>query len=183
MTIATKSGSLIVKDGKLAENCGCCGGWYCCIDRSCNPAVATPDITSQSRTVVGKVVRRYRPASGGAVVDLYTFTCVTQAATATATIRSSVVVDVVANSVCTMTKSTGESNARAVSGVWVAVFDPCRPSQELTGPFNAINLGTCLPLIFSSSSEKDGTGWNEERIIESDTGSSVVTLNKVTISS
>jgi hypothetical protein len=29
MTLATKSGSLIVKDGKLAENCGCCGGWYC----------------------------------------------------------------------------------------------------------------------------------------------------------
>lgn len=29
MTIATKNGSIIVKDGKLAENCGCCGGWYC----------------------------------------------------------------------------------------------------------------------------------------------------------
>jgi hypothetical protein len=32
MTIATKNGSIIVKDGKLAENCGCCGGWYCCAD-------------------------------------------------------------------------------------------------------------------------------------------------------
>jgi hypothetical protein len=29
MTLATKNGSLIVKDGKIAENCGCCGGWYC----------------------------------------------------------------------------------------------------------------------------------------------------------
>jgi hypothetical protein len=29
MTIATQSGSLIVKDGKIAENCGCCAGWYC----------------------------------------------------------------------------------------------------------------------------------------------------------
>jgi len=29
MTLATKNGSLIVKDGKLAEDCGCCGGWYC----------------------------------------------------------------------------------------------------------------------------------------------------------
>lgn len=29
MTIATKNGSIIVKDGKLAENCGCCGDWYC----------------------------------------------------------------------------------------------------------------------------------------------------------
>jgi hypothetical protein len=29
MPLATKNNSLIVKDGKLAENCGCCGGWYC----------------------------------------------------------------------------------------------------------------------------------------------------------
>ena len=29
MTIATKNGAIIVKDGLLAENCGCCGGWYC----------------------------------------------------------------------------------------------------------------------------------------------------------
>ena len=28
--LATKNGSLIVKDGKLAESCGCCGDqWYC----------------------------------------------------------------------------------------------------------------------------------------------------------
>lgn len=35
MTLATKNGSIIVKDGALAENCGCCGGWYCCADTSC----------------------------------------------------------------------------------------------------------------------------------------------------
>lgn len=35
MTIATKNGSIIVKDGRLAENCGCCGGWYCCPDSQC----------------------------------------------------------------------------------------------------------------------------------------------------
>jgi hypothetical protein len=29
MTLATKNGSLIVKDGKIAENCGCCGDWFC----------------------------------------------------------------------------------------------------------------------------------------------------------
>jgi len=29
MPLATKNGSLIVKDGKIAEDCGCCGGWYC----------------------------------------------------------------------------------------------------------------------------------------------------------
>lgn len=31
MTIATKNGAIIVKDGKLAENCECCGGWYCVV--------------------------------------------------------------------------------------------------------------------------------------------------------
>lgn len=30
MTIAQKSGALIVKDGRIASNCNCCGGWYCC---------------------------------------------------------------------------------------------------------------------------------------------------------
>ena len=29
MPLATKSNALIVKDGKVAENCNCCGGWYC----------------------------------------------------------------------------------------------------------------------------------------------------------
>lgn len=29
MPLATKNGSLIVKDGQIAENCDCCGGWYC----------------------------------------------------------------------------------------------------------------------------------------------------------
>jgi hypothetical protein len=29
MPIATKNNAIIVKDGKLAENCECCGGWYC----------------------------------------------------------------------------------------------------------------------------------------------------------
>jgi hypothetical protein len=30
MPLATKNGAIIVKDGLLAENCGCCNGWYCC---------------------------------------------------------------------------------------------------------------------------------------------------------
>jgi len=35
MTIATKIGGLIVKDGKLAESCGCCGTkYYCCENKS-----------------------------------------------------------------------------------------------------------------------------------------------------
>jgi hypothetical protein len=35
MPLATKNNSLIVKDGKLAEGCGCCGGWYC-LGNSCS---------------------------------------------------------------------------------------------------------------------------------------------------
>lgn len=34
MPLATKNNAIIVKDGKLAENCGCCGGWYC-YDEKC----------------------------------------------------------------------------------------------------------------------------------------------------
>jgi len=29
MPLATKNNAIIIKDGKLAENCNCCGGWYC----------------------------------------------------------------------------------------------------------------------------------------------------------
>jgi hypothetical protein len=29
MPLATKNNAIIIKDGKLAENCDCCGGWYC----------------------------------------------------------------------------------------------------------------------------------------------------------
>ena len=29
MPLATKNNAIIVKDGLLAENCDCCGGWYC----------------------------------------------------------------------------------------------------------------------------------------------------------
>lgn len=37
MTIATRNGAIIVKDGKAAENCGCCGG--ACPATPRNPAV------------------------------------------------------------------------------------------------------------------------------------------------
>jgi hypothetical protein len=32
--IGTKNGSVIVKNGSAAENCNCCGGWYCYLDDS-----------------------------------------------------------------------------------------------------------------------------------------------------
>lgn len=40
MPIATKNNSIIVKDGAVAENCNCCGGWVCYCDpnlRTCPP--------------------------------------------------------------------------------------------------------------------------------------------------
>ena len=56
MTLATKNGSLIVKDGKVAENCGCCGDWYCCED----PICAMQDIKSISvqMSAVGYFLQR-----------------------------------------------------------------------------------------------------------------------------
>jgi hypothetical protein len=42
MPLATKSGSLIVKGGSLAENCNCCGGWYCFRQCASCPAGTIP---------------------------------------------------------------------------------------------------------------------------------------------
>jgi hypothetical protein len=54
MPLATKNGSIIVKDGKLAENCGCCGGWYCGHGPTFSPSPppeVSPGIGSISVTV------------------------------------------------------------------------------------------------------------------------------------
>lgn len=45
MPIATKNNAIIVKDGKVAENCDCCGGWYCCAGAGC---LANPSSVSVS---------------------------------------------------------------------------------------------------------------------------------------
>ena len=50
MPIATKNGSLIVKDGNIAESCGCCGGWYCCASPSCVPL----DVSSVSVSITAE---------------------------------------------------------------------------------------------------------------------------------
>jgi len=49
MTLAIKNNAIIVKDGKLAENCGCCGGWYCCADRAClaKPSSVTLSVVAE----------------------------------------------------------------------------------------------------------------------------------------
>jgi hypothetical protein len=46
--IATKGGAVIFKDGAAAENCDCCGGWYC-YDSVCD----CPSISSISVTMTG----------------------------------------------------------------------------------------------------------------------------------
>ena len=49
MTIATKIGGLIVKDGKLAENCWCCATWNCyqnCATAICEPCGYTSAMPS-----------------------------------------------------------------------------------------------------------------------------------------
>lgn len=40
MTIATKNGSVILKSGSVAENCGCCGGWQCYKPESCDDTIS-----------------------------------------------------------------------------------------------------------------------------------------------
>ena len=56
MPIATKNNAIIVKDGKLAENCGCCGGWYCCASLSCVPL----DVSSVSVSITaGDYLAKY----------------------------------------------------------------------------------------------------------------------------
>jgi hypothetical protein len=61
MPLATKNGSLIVKDGQLAENCGCCGGWYCCSNIA-DACVVAQGIESISVSIAGgsdrKLVRQ-----------------------------------------------------------------------------------------------------------------------------
>jgi hypothetical protein len=49
MPLATKNNSIIIKDGKLAENCGCCGGWYCCADKAClaKPSSVTLSVVAE----------------------------------------------------------------------------------------------------------------------------------------
>jgi hypothetical protein len=65
MPLATKNGSIIVKDGKLAENCGCCEGWYCGFGKTLSVSPQTiPDIVSSvSVTISGGADARYTQVS------------------------------------------------------------------------------------------------------------------------
>jgi hypothetical protein len=47
MPIATKNNAIIIKDGKLAENCNCCGGWYCYDSRCSCPTSTITGITAR----------------------------------------------------------------------------------------------------------------------------------------
>lgn len=53
MTLATKNGSIIVKDGKLAENCGCCEEQWYCYSPACSQlpiVLVISNYSSQSNT-------------------------------------------------------------------------------------------------------------------------------------
>jgi hypothetical protein len=52
MPLATKNNAIILKDGKLAEGCGCCGGWYCYQDSQfSDPQYAMASIQTASVTI------------------------------------------------------------------------------------------------------------------------------------
>jgi len=57
MPLATKNGSLIVKDGKLAENCNCCGGWYCCSGAALCPETLQVSVSISASDVTGIYTR------------------------------------------------------------------------------------------------------------------------------
>jgi hypothetical protein len=66
MPLATKNGAIIIKDGKLAESCGCCGGWYCCFSPEC----AADSISSVSVTITASDYLQWTrtvPASGSGI--------------------------------------------------------------------------------------------------------------------
>lgn len=50
MSIATKNGSVIVKDGSVGTDCGCCGGWYCCAEKACLAASVSSVVVDVSAT-------------------------------------------------------------------------------------------------------------------------------------
>jgi hypothetical protein len=74
MPLATKNNAIIVKDGKLAESCGCCGGWYCyaagCDDicTTCGPQSA--NYIARPRNVSIRVVMTVNGYSGSADIAM-----------------------------------------------------------------------------------------------------------------
>lgn len=63
MTIATKNGSVIIKDGSVAQNCGCCGGWYCCPPAECALDVVNSIVVTITPAAL-EWVRKVRTRSG-----------------------------------------------------------------------------------------------------------------------
>jgi len=80
MPLATKNNAIIVKDGKIAEDCGCCGGWYCYsgeADGQCNcqcpdPTHVLPKVLLFNCNVTlwndPRVPPRPNPDTGGDIV-------------------------------------------------------------------------------------------------------------------
>lgn len=77
MSLATQNNAIIVKDGKLAENCVCCGGWYCCADAQCilddfTDSIAVTVTTGDDQSIVGdRVASNFSCGTGGNLFTLY----------------------------------------------------------------------------------------------------------------
>jgi len=69
--IATKNGSIIVKDGKLAENCGCCGsGFSCSCTAPSQMQIEFANNTIQSLAIVVVTQAAYTAAFGSQIAGV-----------------------------------------------------------------------------------------------------------------
>jgi hypothetical protein len=64
MPLATRNNALIVKDGKVAENCGCCAGWYCCEDRIGQCRDRLGDVLKLTATISAQDYKKHDLVSG-----------------------------------------------------------------------------------------------------------------------
>lgn len=71
MAIATKNNALIVKDGKLADGCECCDGWYCCEVQECVAASFSSVTVSVAGSNRRKEYSRRGNCPGTAVHDIW----------------------------------------------------------------------------------------------------------------
>lgn len=103
MPLATKNGLLIVKDGSIAGNCGCCAkNWYCCPPAAC---IAVP--SSVSVTIAAE--------------DYYTqYTC--SDVFAESYQSSAIFLGNAMNGTTALTRISGGSGDGSTSSVWQTIF-------------------------------------------------------------
>jgi hypothetical protein len=75
MPLATKNGSLIVKSGRLAENCGCCGGGGCVQVTTRTPIRIDVGITSESQDQYSSVLAKDNQTGANAIAHTSFMSC------------------------------------------------------------------------------------------------------------